>query len=384
VLHSGLVYRDRHQRILYLEDGRAEFVRKEDMHEQIDALVDSLGRFLKAEGTAVDLMISHYWDAARIGALYNEERDDPVVHVWVPHSLGVLKKRNVSPSQWRELRIDERIVVERVLVKKVDGIAATSATVEQVLVEDYRYEGLQLFLPPCVDTERYYARQVPAADPVWDFLSQHSGLSPREVRGCKVISEISRTDTTKRKDVLIRAFAQIQKAMPDTLLLLSIDDNQADLATELRGLIHRLGVASHVAIVGSVWDLLPTLYALTHIYCTPSVMEGFGMSAQEAAATAVPVISSHLVPFVTGYLLGPEVEQVSFAEGHAPLQIGQGAIVVQADDVAGFARALEMLLADEPLRRRMGQNAYLATVPYFTWQNMVTLFLEVLDLQPRT
>jgi glycosyltransferase involved in cell wall biosynthesis len=266
----------------------------------------------------------------------------------------------------------------------VDGVAATSAAIEQVLAEDYQCAGPHLFLPPCVDTARYYPRQVPATDPVWAFLSQRSGLSPEEVRACNVVTEISRTDTTKRKDVLIRAFAQAQQKLPQTLLLISIDDNQPDLAAELNGLIHDMNVARHVAVVGSVWELLPVLYALTDIYCTPSIMEGFGMSAQEAAATAVPVVSSHLVPFVTGYLLAPDVEQVPFAADHAPLQVGRGAIVVQADDVDGFALALEMLLVDDPLRKRMGQHAYRATVPYFTWQNMVTLFLQQLDVQPRT
>jgi glycosyltransferase involved in cell wall biosynthesis len=87
-------------------------------------------------------------------------------------------------------------------------------------------------------------------------------------------------------------------------------------------------------------------------------MEGFGMSAQEAAATGVPVVASHLVPFVTEYL--------------AP---SQGALVVQADDVDGFARALETLLADDDLRAGMGRNAYQVTVPYFTWQNVVPAFL---------
>ena len=133
---------------------------------------------------------------------------------------------------------------------------------------------------------------------------------------------------------------------------------------------------SVVAAVGSVWDLLPTLYAITDVYCTPSVMEGFGMSAQEAAATRVPVVASHLVPFVTEYLLGADVEEVHYQDGRLPLRLGAGAIAVQADDVEGFAHALEMLLLNDQLRRAMGGNAYHITVPYFTWQNMVTVFLE--------
>jgi glycosyltransferase involved in cell wall biosynthesis len=381
-LHAGLVYKDGHQRILYLDDGRAEFVRKEDMHEQIPTLVESLWRTLDGEGSEVDLLLSHYWDAAQIGAGYNAGRREPVKHVWVPHSLGTLKKRNVAPERWATLRIDERIAVERALVPQLDGVAATSAIIRQVLADDYGYAGPDLFLPPCVDTERYYPRPVAADHEVWAFLSRHSGLKAAEVRRCKIVTEISRTDTTKRKDLLIRAFARVQQRMPDSLLLVSIDEHQADLARELQALIGDLGVGDHVAVVGSVWEWLPALYAITDVYCTPSVMEGFGMSAQEAAATRVPMVASHLVPYVTGYLLGPDVRQVVFDPGHSPLQVGSGAIVVHADDEAGFAHALTMLLSDDRLRQEMGQRAYQITVPYFTWQNMVTLFITDLDIHP--
>ena len=381
-LHTGVIYRDEHQRILYLEDGRAEFVRKEDMHEQIPSLVAALRRFLEAEDSDVDLIISHYWDAAQLGALYNAGRERPVQHVWVPHSLGTLKRRNVSPERWSDLRIDERIAAERAVMPDLDGVAATSDIIKQVLAEDYGYRGPDLFLPPCVDTRRYHPRQVTNDDEVWTFLGERCGLSPAEVRRCKIVTEISRTDTTKRKDILIRAFSRAHRRVPDSLLLVSIDDNQPDLAQELTQLIRDLDVQSRVAVVGSVWEWLPRLYAVTSIYCTPSVMEGFGMSAQEAAATRVPVVASHLVPFVTGYLLGADAQEVALDGGRASLQVGSGAIVVPADDVEGFAHALEMLLTDDKLRQSMGQSAYRITVPYFTWDNMVALFAQALNLDP--
>jgi glycosyltransferase involved in cell wall biosynthesis len=380
--HQGIHYKDQHQRILYLEDGLHEFVRKEDMDEQIPDLAESLKRLLDAEGTNVDLMISHYWDGAKLGVLYNRSLQERVKHVWVPHSLGTIKKRNVPKDRWVSLRIDERIATERSLIPDLDGIAATSSKIEQALKEDYGYTTSPLFLPPCVDTDRYSPREVSDEDKVWDFLSQRSGegseaaLSPEKVRRCKIVTEISRTDTTKRKNVLIEAFAKVHQRVPNSLLVVSIDDNQEELAGELGHLIRALNVQNHIAVVGSVWELLPTLYAITDVYCTPSVMEGFGMSAQEAASTGVPVVASHLVPFVTEYLLGTEVEQVHFEGGHRPLKLGNGAIVVQADDVNGFACALEMLFSNDDLRKTMGRNAYHITVPYFTWQDRVTVFLK--------
>jgi len=372
---KGVHYKDEHQRILYLEDGLHEFVRKEDMDERIPSLVESLKNFLDAEGTRVSLILSHYWDGAKIGVLYDRSRQEQVRHVWVPHSLGTIKKRNVPPAQWVGLRIDERIAVERSLIADLDGIAATSSAVKQALKEDYGYT-TSLFLPPCVDTDRYHPRQVPDEDNVWDFLSQRSGLPPAGVRERKIVTEISRTDTTKRKDVLIEAFAKAHQRVPNSLLVVSIDDSQEKLAGELKHLIHTLDLQNHIAVVGSVWELLPTLYAVTDIYCTPSVMEGFGMAVQEATATGVPVVASHLVPFVTEHLLGTTAEQIHCEEGSPPLKLGHGAIVVQADDVNGFAYALEMLLTDDDLRKTMGQNAYHTTVPYFTWQNRVTDFLN--------
>jgi glycosyltransferase involved in cell wall biosynthesis len=62
--------------------------------------------------------------------------------------------------------------------------------------------------------------------------------------------------------------------------------------------------------------------------------------------------------------------------------LGKGAIVVQADDVNGFAHALEMILTNEDLRKEMAQNAYRFTVPYFTWRNMVTVFLGEIGVNP--
>ena len=105
------------------------------------------------------------------------------------------------------------------------------------------------------------------------------------------------------------------------------------------------------------------------------------MSAQEAAATAKPVVSSDLVPFVVEYMLGENPERVSNSHG-GELQVGAGGIVVPANDVAGFAHALEMLLADDEKRRKMGRKALEMTVPYFTWERRSKDLLNDLGMTP--
>jgi glycosyltransferase involved in cell wall biosynthesis len=296
----------------------------------------------------------------------------------VPHSLGAIKKRNVDEAEWPELRIDERIEIERNMIDELDGIAATSSTIQESLEDDYGYDGLNLFLPSCIDTERYHPQDISSDDEIWSFLAERSGLTPEKIQDCRIVTEISRTDTTKRKDVLIKAFAELHANVPDSLLVVSIDDSNEALAQDLRDLIGELHLDDVTAVVGYIREILPKIYAVTDVYCTPSVMEGFGMSAQEATATKVPIVSSPLVPFVTEYLLGENVKEVWYDKDtqKEPLHQGCGAIVVPANDVAGFAHALKMLLTNDQLRRDMGEEAYEVTIPYFSWSRVVDNFLD--------
>lgn len=368
-------------RIVYLDDGTAEFVRKEDMAEQIPALVADLERRLNEDADGYDVIISHYWDAGVLGAALNERSGSPVPHVWIPHSLGALKKRNMDPSTWADLRIDERIEQERDLLTKVDGAVATSSAIRDTFADDYGYQA-KYFLPPCVDVDRYRPRAEPECEGIWDFFASSSEQTAEELETRLIVTEISRTDRTKRKDVLIRAFARVRDAVPNVTLAVALDDRSGEPYQEAMRLIDDLGLGRDVIVLGSVWDELPAIYAATSVYCTPSVMEGFGMSAQEAAATGKPVVASDLVPFAAEYLLGSEPKRVPIEGGSRDLLVGDGAIVVPADDVQGFADALILLLGNDQLRAEMGRRALEITLPYFTWEIRTRDLLDDLDLSP--
>jgi glycosyltransferase involved in cell wall biosynthesis len=379
-MRDGLDYADENRRILYIKDSTREFVRKEDMHEQIPELVDYLEGFLQGEEIPIDLIISHYWDAAKIGVELNKRQEEKKTHVWIPHSVGTLKKHNMPPSTWESLRIEERIAVEKEIIPQLDGVGATSSAIHDALENDYGYD-TGLFMPPCVDMDRYHPMELSDEDEIWGFLDEHCDLSMGEIKKRKIVTEISRTDKTKRKDVLIKAFAGMHRKIPDTMLVVAIDENEHEQANYLRQLINYEDIQDCVAAVGSVWDILPKIYGVTTVYCTPSVMEGFGMSIQEAAATRVPAVSSDLVPFAVEYLLGDNVEEVEVDTGNnTVLKKGEGAIVVPADDVEGFREALEMMLGDEELCDKMGRRALDITVPHFSWHNMVSTFLHKLGV----
>lgn len=371
-MQSGEVYHPSgYARIVYLEDDKPDFVRKEDMNEQIPKLVENLTQRIGRNGDAYDLIISNYWDAGKLGAMVNGSHGPRVPHLWIPHSLGALKKRNMDPSTWADLRIDERICHETELLASIDGGVATSSAIRDTFKNDYGYDA-KYFLPPCVDENRYRPRSDQELEAVWSFLAEQTGLSRDKLRRRRFVTEISRTDKTKRKDVLIKAFAQVKKEVPEAFLLVAIDPHAEALHDELLGLIAEHKLKRDVLPLGSIWNILPLLYSVTDVYCTPSVMEGFGMSAQEAAATGKPVVSSNLVPFVVEYLIGSNPEHVHTAQqdSNGELLFGEGGVVVPADFVTGFAQAITTLLKDDQRRLRMGAKAREITVPYFTWAHL--------------
>ena len=107
------------------------------------------------------------------------------------------------------------------------------------------------------------------------------------------------------------------------------------------------------------------------------------MTVQEAAATKVPSVGSNLIPFLKEYLLGDETKSLPYED--IIVTEGEGAIMVPADEIDGFAFAISRLFSDENLRRKMGERAYEITIPYFTWDDMTRRFLDSIDVAiPKT
>lgn len=375
VMREGEHFRSPYERIVYLSDSVDAFVRKEDMGPRIGELGTGLASVLEKEGLPVSAVLSHYWDGAMVAERARRKLPQDVPHVWIPHSLGALKKSGTSESEWKELRLEERISAEKTLLEHVDVVACTSKAMEATLAKDYGRRACA-FLPPCVDTGRFDREAVREDTRAVSLLCEATGRSEELIRRAPVITEVSRTDRTKRKDVLIRAFARVHEQYPDTVLAVTIDPSSEELYGELTALIGELSLRDSVAVLGSVWEYVPSLYGLTAVYCTPSIMEGFGMSIQEAAACGVPAVASTRVPFAVEFLAGDSPEMRRTADEESEYRIGDGAVIVAPDSVAATAEALSLLIGDPGLRASMGERAYGITIPRFTWQTATATFLR--------
>jgi len=376
ILRDGLDYHDENKRILYIGDGHPHPVRKEDMNNYIPILADYLTGFFNREKEKLpDGIISHYWDGALLGQLFNDSVRQKLPHVWIPHSLGHIKKGNLPHSNWKELRIDERIRLEEQILESIDAVGSTSMLINSCLRSEYGYTGLISDIPPGVDIERFTPGGVPADDAVWDYLCSRCKEAPASVKSGRFIIEISRTDKTKRKDLLVESFSKLAGDHEDLFLLVAVSEDKNPVAQQLRNQIRTTAFSSRIITIGAVPELVSSLYAVSSIYATPSVMEGFGMSVQEAASSGIPAVASSHVPFVNDFLLGDSPESVSTNDTGDTFLAGKAALVVPSENADLFAAALGYLLDNEELLNKMGQSARSIAEKGFAWDSLIRNFL---------
>src|SRR3972149_5851485 len=138
------------------------------------------------------------------------------------------------------------------------------------------------------------------------------------------------------------------------LLVVGGDGKDAERKEELRRLAQELGIAGNVIFQDAVsHDRLPLYYNAADVCVVPSYYESFGLVALEAMACGVPVVASRV---------GGLLETV---------QDGRTGYLVPWRCPEPFAERLELLLANEPLRRRLGRLARSA-VERFRWTEVAT------------
>ena len=103
----------------------------------------------------------------------------------------------------------------------------------------------------------------------------------------KIISHISNFRKVKRIDDIIRMFEIIQKTVPSKLLLIGDGPEFGSLVN----LVDQLKLTESVIFLGKQ-DSVEELLAISDLFMLTSDKESFGLSALEAMACGVPVISS--------------------------------------------------------------------------------------------
>jgi glycosyltransferase involved in cell wall biosynthesis len=135
---------------------------------------------------------------------------------------------------------------------------------------------------------------------------------------------------------LIEAVPAVLGRFPTVRFVIVGDGPMKDVLAER---VRALGVEQAVEWRGRIPnEAVPSLLADMDVFVMPSVAEAFGVSAVEAQAVGVPVVFSDL----------PGIREAVID--------GVGGLAVPPADPAALAKAICRLLADESLRRRLGQG----------------------------
>ncbi|MEM3638092.1 MAG: glycosyltransferase family 4 protein [Conexivisphaerales archaeon] len=179
--------------------------------------------------------------------------------------------------------------------------------------------------------------------------------------GKKTILFVGRLIERKGVDILLRAFSQIVKEFPDLKLVIVGDGPEY---FKLKQLCQELKIIEKVEFTGELRGKeLTKRYAEASIFVLPSRkipddIEGFGTVFLEAAAFAVPSISTF-----TGGI--PEA-----------IINGVTGLLVPSDDSENLAKAMMTLLRNDVLRIRMGEEARNRVLNNFLWRHSASVLVS--------
>ena len=135
---------------------------------------------------------------------------------------------------------------------------------------------------------------------------------------------------------------------------------------EYKKLARELGIGDVVRFTGNVPDRdLPALYNTAQVYLGVSRradatrVEGFGVALAEASACGLPVIAG---------------KSGGLAEA---VKDGETGFVVEPTEVEAVTAALQRLLGDQLLARRIGQAARKSVESYYNWDRVIRDLREI-------
>lgn len=187
----------------------------------------------------------------------------------------------------------------------------------------------------------------------------YNGVDLKEHRKIKIkkyakptICCIARLVTYKRVDDLINALKIINKKIHVQCKIIGVGPERKKLESLSKGLdVEFLGfVKKHEDVL--------TVLKKSHIFCLPSIVEGFGMGTVEAMACGVPYVCSSIAP----------VKEVT--------NNGVGGLLFRSRIVDNLAKKIILLLENKNLYKKKQKEAS-EFVKRYDWSNIVKKVEEV-------
>jgi N-acetyl-alpha-D-glucosaminyl L-malate synthase BshA len=292
--------------------------------------------------------------ASKIVEVSRFEKLDLVhAHYAIPHAISAYLAREILRTHLKVITTlhgtDITLVglepsflpVMKFSIEQSDGVTAVSRFLREKTTTNYGIDKDIRVIPNFVDTGKYRRVEQPEV---------RAKFAPPEER---VLIHVSNFRLVKRVQDVIRIFGEVQKKVRSRLLL--VGDGPERSACEI--LTREMNLQQHVRFLGKQLELVPILSS-ADLMLMPSQSESFGLSALEAMACGVPVISSSV-------------------GGLPELQVhGETGYIAEIGDIDRMAKYAVDLLTNDVKRRQFGNAGRTRAVENFDVRKIVSMYEE--------
>lgn len=327
-----------------LDAGPARLITKGEHEALIEPFGEALYRHLAAD--PADLLHAEHWYSGL--AALPAARDFGIPLVQSYHSIAAAADTPLGDGERPEA--PGRLAGEQLLAREADLVITVSEAEKQTVLERLGGERVRVVLPG-VDTEVFRPCGGPECAERAAWLA-HGGRPEVLVAG--------RLDPLKRFDLAIAAVAAIaEERRPNLRIVGAAPPDGAAYARSLHDAVADAGMITSTSFDGALLrSALAERLRLAALVLVPSHSETYGLVALEAAASGVPVIAA-----ATGGLREAVLD-------------GETGVLLESDEPAVWAAAIERVLGDAALAQRMGEAARAHALRH-SWQASTERLLEV-------
>jgi sucrose-phosphate synthase len=366
-------------RIVRIDAGPEEYLRKEELWDHLDSFVDNLMIWLNEQQHMPDLVHSHYADAGYVGVRLANLLGIPLVHTG--HSLGRDKRKRLMARGLTREEIETTYNIERRIDAEEEVLANAALVITSTHNEIEEQYGLYNYydpehmtvIPPGTDLEQFRPPQMGEAV---DFARHVDRFLLKAQK--PLILALSRPDERKNILTLIEAFGE-SKSLQRAANLLIVAGNRDDIRDMDRG---AQSVLTNILLLVDSYDLygrvafpkshradeVPEIYRLAAsrggVFINPALTEPFGLTLLEAAATGLPLVAT---------------------ENGGPVDIigncNNGKLVDPLDKQA-ITEALLELLQDREAWTKASRNGIDGVRKHYSWQAHARTFLKRIEQLP--
>lgn len=172
----------------------------------------------------------------------------------------------------------------------------------------------------------------------------------------KIVLSVGSLTHIKGFDMLLEAWVQVNRALPDWKLIIVGEGEDRQKLTKF---VKENNLIDSVQMVGRIADI-GKYYKRAEVFCLSSRFEGFGMVLIEALAFGLPIVS------------------FDCDTGPAEVLEGTGSILVLQNDIDQLASSLIELMKDDEARKSIGLKAKEKS-KFYQPENIISQWVELLE-----